>query len=115
MNDPWPTLLFVPQGSSVRISCTADSNSPSIFWSIDLASHPSTVQFQFGTGSAALHAAGVYELSDIKSDSKKVTTLRLLINDTAMNNGTIIHCTHGQLSSPITATTSLFVFGKFFF
>lgn len=93
------------------MNCTADSNSPSIFWTIDLSSHPSVVPFQFGTGRATLNAAGFYELSDIKSVNKNTTTLKLLINDTANNNGTIIHCTHGALLST-TFTTSLFVLGK---
>ena len=100
VNDPWPTpYLFIPDGSTVRMSCRADSTSPSFFWSIDLASDPSHVQFQFTTrGGMTLNADGVYQLPE-ETTSANITTLVLLINNTAINNGTIIHCSRGTLSS----------------
>ena len=108
VRDPWPTpFLFVPPKSSVQINCLADSTSLSGFWAIDLASDSSRVPFQFATQGAILNTHGVYELPPIHA-SENSTILRLLVNDTVKNNGTIIHCTPAVLTSD----TTLFVLGK---
>ena len=109
VNDTWPTpFLFVPQGSSVRMTCRTDRNSPTIFWSIDLANDPSTVQYQFPNGATNLNNAGVYTLPVEEETSENAITLGLLINDTAKNNGTVIHCSHGTLL----LMSTLLVLGK---
>ena len=110
VDDPWPTPLLVPQRSSVRMRCKADSNSLTKFWSIDLASdYPSSVQFQFGTRGTTerLNADSVFELPEMMM-SGNITTLGLLINDTVKNNGTVIHCNRGTLSS----MSTLLVYSK---
>ena len=107
VDDPWPTpFLLVPQGSSVRMTCRADRNSPTIFWSIDLAIDTSTVQYQFPNGATTLNNAGVYELPR----EKNATTLGLLINDTAKNNGTVIHCNRGLMSTLLVLGKSSILF-----
>ena len=93
----------MPQDATVQIHCTADS--PSI-WGIDLASDNSSFQYQFERRGQIekLNAHGVYELPTI--ETPEMIIVRLLINDTAVNNQTKIVCSSEQ-STPI-----LFVFRK---
>ena len=91
----------------MRMSCRADGTSPSFFWAIDLANDESPVQFQFATAGGTLNANGVYQLPETMT-SANITTLGLLINNTAINNGTTIHCSRGTLSS----MSTLLVFSK---
>ena len=89
------------------MSCRADSTSPSLFWSIDLASDTSAIQFQFATEGQTLNADGVYQLPQIET-SENTITLGLLINNTAKNNGTTILCRRGTQS----LESTLIVLGK---
>ena len=108
VSDPWPKpFLLVPQKSNIYMNCTVKSTSL-FFWSINLANDSLSVQFQFGTGRSVLNAHGVYELPQSEI-SEETTILRLLINDTARNNGTVIHCTRTVSDS---IATTLFVLGK---
>ena len=88
------------------MTCRADRNSPTIFWSIDLAIDTSTVQYQFPNGATTLNNAGVYELPR----EKNAITLGLLINDTAKNNGTVIHCNRGLMSTLLVLGKSSILF-----
>ena len=100
--------LLVPQGSYVEINCTAavdNSNTP--FWVIDLANDSRDIQLQFSNRKQQLNAHGVYELPRIETPGMP-PTLRLLINDTIINNQTEINCEHDALF-----TTTLIVFGKY--
>lgn len=102
-HEPWPhPYLFVPQDATVQINCTADHNSS--FWAIDLANDSIQAQYQFkeAVQMEILNAYGVYELSTIETPK----TLRLLVNDTAINNQTKIIC--GRVYSGLI----LFVFRK---
>ena len=104
-DDPWSQpYLFVPQDATVQINCTADSNSP--FWAIDLANDSTSVQYQFGRSDQIeiLNAHGIYELSRI--ETPETIIMRLLINNTEVNNQTEIHC------SDEVSTLILFVFRK---
>ena len=106
VHEQWPTpYILVPVGSDVEINCTAskDTAYPPI-WAIDLAADSSTAQLQFSNAKGRLNARGVYELPRIEIP----LTLRLLINDTAINNQTEINCDRGAQS----ITTILFVFGE---
>ena len=99
--------LLVPNGSNVEINCTAavgTADSPDPFWAIDLVADSSTTRLQFTSRKRQLNAHGVYELPRIETPP----TLRLLINDTAINNQTEIACDSG----PGTMTTILYVFGE---
>ena len=98
--------LLVPNGSNVEINCTAAvgiADPP--FWAIDLAADSSTTRLQFSTRKGKLNAHGVYELPPIETP----LTLRLLINDTAINNQTEIACYPGTATDTITI---LYVFGE---
>lgn len=89
-NEPWPhPYLFVPQDATVQINCTASDHDSSV-WAIDLANDSIPVQYQFEEAAQMeiLNAYGVYELSTVGTPE----TLRLLINDTAINNQTKIIC-----------------------
>ena len=98
---------LVPNGSNVEINCTAavGTNDPP-FWAIDLAADLSTTRLQFTNRRGQLNAHGVYELPRIETP----LTLRLLINDTAINNQTEISCEPGHGAETI--TTILYVFGE---
>ena len=105
LHEPWPvSYLPVPQGSTVQVNCTTNSDSP--LWSIDLRSDLVTAHLQFDKRSARLNAHGLYELPRIETPGMP-PTLRLLINDTARNNQTVIHCIGNSKS----VQTTLFVFG----
>ena len=89
-NEPWPhPYLFVPKDATVQINCTASDHDSSV-WAIDLANDSIPVQYQFEEAAQMeiLNAYGVYELSTVGTPE----TLRLLINDTAINNQTKIIC-----------------------
>ena len=106
VDEPWPRpYVFAPENSTVLINCTTPSDSP--LWSIDLASDGSNSQLQFSNRAEDLNAHGVYELSLI-NETGMPPTLRLLINDTARNNGTDIVCDNGN---DIFETT-LYVYGE---
>ena len=97
--------ILIPIGSNVEINCTAavDTTDPP-FWAIDLATDSTTTRLQFTNRKGQLNAHGVYELPQIETP----LTLRLLINDTAINNQTEINCEPGAE----TITTILHVFGE---
>ena len=97
--------LLIPIGSNVEINCTAAvGTSDPPFWAIDLAADLSTTRLQFTNRKGQLNAHGVYELPRIETP----LTLRLLINNTAINNQTEISCEPGAE----TITTILYVFGE---
>ena len=87
--------VHVPQDSTVVITCTTANSSFSPFWTVDLANDSST-QLQFSSKSDELNAHGVYELPQMEIPETNLITLRLLINNTAVNNQTVIHCDRGS-------------------
>ena len=99
--------ILVPNGSSVEIYCrAAHANDPPV-WAIDLAADSSVNSYlQFSTRKGRLNDHGVYELPQIAAP----LTLRLLINNTAINNQTDleIQCERGE-----SITTVLHVLGEF--
>ena len=99
--------VHVPQGSTVVITCTTANSSFSPFWTVDLANDSST-QLQFSSKSDELNAHGVYELPQMEIPEINQVTLRLLINNTADNNQTMIYCDRGGDS----IQTILYVFSK---
>ena len=106
VSEPWPIpYLFVPQESTTIINCTADGEQT--FWSIDLANDSVVTQHQFTTRRELLNAQGVYELPQIETPGMP-PTLRLLINDTEVNNQTEILCNRENKS----IHTTLFIIGK---
>ena len=110
---PWSgssQTLLVPLASTVVLNCTLASSSNPL-WSVDLAGDSSPVRFQFNTHSAILNPRGVYELPSVVDHETGMITLRLLINDTADNNLTLIDCAGGIGESFL---TTLFVFGMLF-
>ena len=100
--------LPVPLASTVLLSCTLPTPND-LLWSVDLSSDSSLVRFQFNTHSARLNAHSLYELPNVTDHQTEMTTLRLLINNTAMNiNQTLIDCAGGLGESFL---TTLFVLG----
>ena len=99
--------IFAPQESTIIINCTADGEQS--FWSIDLANDSVSTQHQFSTRRELLNAHGVYELPQIETPGMP-PTLRLLINDTDINNQTEILCTDGENKL---IHTTLFITGKY--
>ena len=108
IHEPWPTShVLVPIGSNVEIRCTAVDAADPPHWVIDLAAEPHRPPIQFHTGRTRLNAHGVYELPTIVTP----LTLRLLINETAVNNRTEIIC--DSSSGAQFNNTVLYVFGEF--
>ena len=106
---PWPMpYLPVPENSTIIINCTTASASP--LWSIDLGTDSVNAQLQFATRTDKLNANGVYELPPVEAQGLP-STIRLLINDTSMNNQTIIICDEGNEQF---SQTTLYVYGKIF-
>ena len=96
----------------MEIKCTAKETDYTPFWSIDLANDMKDFSLQFTGGQKEqLNAHGVYELPQTDRPGMP-PTLRLLINDTARNNQTIIQCDQGATS---TSSTTLFVLSKFLY
>ena len=105
VSEPWPVpYIFALRESTIIINCRAKGAENPI-WSIDLANDSVSTQYQFSSRQHILNAHGVYELPQIEMP----LTLRLLINDTALNNQTEIFCT-GE--STLNHST-LFILGKY--
>ena len=101
----WPRFVYVPHNASVYINCTTDSNNP--FWSINPAEDELDTPLQFATRGEDLNNEGLY---DIKVSGGTVPpTLRLLINDTEVNNQTVIEC----VGRTVTNRTVIFLYGKY--
>ena len=102
--------LIVPQDSAIIINCTTDHDTP--HWTINfkLANDPTTSQYQFSSRRKELNALGMYESPRIETPGMP-PTLRLLINDTSVNNQATIHCVGNNKSHDTMLTTSL-EFGK---
>ena len=100
--------ILVPNGSNVDIYCkAAHADDPRPVWAIDLAADSSVNSpLQFSTRKRRLNDHGVYELPQIAAPL--TLDLRLLINNTAINNQTVIQCERGEY-----ITTVLHVFGEF--
>ena len=97
--------LLVPQNSTLKMNCTAadDGNTP--FWAIGLHAMPAQARAGDGT---IFKDHGFYVLPRIETQGMP-PTLRLLINDTTINNQTEIICSD---QSVVKLSTTLFIFGK---
>ena len=105
--EPWPTpFLLVPLNSTVIMNCTAsDVGDSTPFWAADLSSDSKPIQFR--ATDSQFNANGLFELPP----TGEPPTLRLLINDTSLNNQTGVYCNTGE---EMALFTTLFVFGKLF-
>ena len=100
----WPSFVYVPHNASVYINCTTDRSDP--FWSINPAEDELDSFLQFPTRGEDLNNEGLY---DIKVAGGMPPTLRLLINDTEVNNQTVIEC----VGRAVTHRTVIFLYGKY--
>lgn len=102
---PWETNTLIPQGSTVRMNCTAESDHAALVWTITLPGREVLYQFTFEQSIRILNDHGFYELPGIEA------TIQLLINRTEGNNGTVVRC--DDISSNIVISqTALIVYGK---
>ena len=104
----WPTpSILIPVNSTILIYCTTNQSSP--YWSIDLAAAdvgPKSFT-DVGDQITFLNENGLYELPQVNIEGEP-STLRLLINDTEMNNQTVVKCVGGDRDI---LETTLFVYG----
>ena len=100
----WPRFVYVPHNASVYINCTTDSNNP--FWSIDPAGDELNTPLQFTTRGEELNNEGLYDIE--VSGGTVPPTLRLLINNTELNNQTVIEC----VGERVNLRTVIFLYGK---
>ena len=85
---PWPETVYAPHNASVHINCTLETQGMP-FWAINVADFNSDLQF--ATQGELLNNRGLYELPRIDTPGMPLI-LRLLINDTGVNNNTVIKC-----------------------
>ena len=108
VSEPWPVpYLFAPRDSTIRMNCTAlnDTDIRLPIWSIGVASDDGMAQLQFGSQSQELNEAGLFKIDMIPGTP---TTVGLLINNTVVNNQTVIYCNRRGAQT----TTTLFVFSR---
>jgi hypothetical protein len=109
VSEPWPApFLFIPRDSTVEMICTAVEGIRPPFWAIDRASDGVTIPSQFASEGEDLNAHGLFKIEEPGTPS---TTVRLLINNTAVNNQTVISCNRRGAQ----ATTTLSVFSRSLF
>ena len=100
--EPWPSQqLFLPQNATVELRCTALDAGDTPFWAADLAGDSKSVQFR--AGDSEFNENGLYALPEEGTPP----TLRLLINDTARNNQTVVYCNRDEME----LSSILFVYG----
>ena len=100
----WPRTVYVPRNASVFINC--NTNSSNSFWAIDLAGDDFNVFLPFATSREYLNDHGVYELER----PGMLSALRLLINNTEINNQTMIRCYGGTKLHQ----TTLYLYSKLY-
>ena len=109
VSEPWPApYVYIPRNSTVEMNCTALNETRPPIWAIDIASDAVMLPLQFTSEDEDLNAHGLFQIEEPGTPS---TTVRLLINNTAANNQTVINCNRrGAL-----ATTTIFVFSRSLF
>lgn len=103
--ESWPKIVYMPHNASVYINCTLESQG-SLFWSIKHADFLIDLQFS-DTTRQELNNRGLYELSPIPG---MAPILRLLINETEVNNNTEIKCSSLDVTVDVRQTT-LYLYG----
>ena len=106
---PWETNTYIPQGSSVYVNCTAERRENPV-WAILLPGRTTQLRFTFEQSNRTLNDQGIYQLMEIDL-GMTVKTIRLLINSTIENNGTVVRCDDIGAGTLI-AQTTLIVYGK---
>ena len=113
---PWEEEIFIPQGSSVLVNCTADTINESdiessLEWSLRLPDREIDDRFINPLQKKILNNRGFYELPPINIP---VEIIRLVINNTDYNagiNGTVLRCAN-ILSGQLLHKTTLLVYGQ---
>ena len=108
---PWERNTYVPQGSSVRVNCTANSSEQSPVWSILLSGKTAISQFSFPETIRLLNNRGFYQVMVPEVQPGAPKTIALFINSTEENNGTVIKCSDVG-SAALFSETNLIVYGK---
>ena len=101
----WPSFIYAPHNASVYINCTTNSSNP--FWSINLAGDNVDSFLPFFPRGEDLNNEGLYDIG--VAGGTVPPTLRLLINDTEVNNQTMIEC----VGRAVTHRTVIFLYGKY--
>ena len=107
---PFEPNMYVPVGAFVRVNCTVNSNQPNPVWLVHLAGTDTAIQFTFSASISLLNSRGFYLLSGLE-DNGRVKTTRLLINDTAGENGTTIECIDASTAN-VYHGTRLYIYGE---
>ena len=103
---PWQENTYVPQNSSIHMTCTGERNQV-LYWSIQLADSETDTQFDYPSSISILNGHSIYEIGINASD-----TIGLLINNTEGNNASIIQCVDGNTVTTISQTTLIIISGK---
>ena len=104
---PWETVTYIPGDSSaVQINCTSNEE---VAWSIYLTNSTSESRFTNEHSKLLLNRRGFFQLTEVTTETNK--TIRLLMNSTVGNNGTMVQCRY-PAQAAIVSETTLFVHGN---
>ena len=103
VEEPFPSYVFIPQGSSVVISCTANRSLEQA-WSITLPGSSAATFFTYESSIALLRSENIYNTTDI-IEELELRTIWLHINNTEGKNGTKIRCINTGTAGVISETT----------
>ena len=99
--------LLVPQNSTVFINCALGSDAEMPYFEVNIASFSQRARFVMSQGESQLNNHGLFLIQRPTSDSSLAV---VEINNTNINNGTIMRCTYfGNQGSDL--VTSLLVYG----
>ena len=101
------SFIFVPRHSTVQIDCSINA-SVSPLLQITIVNMSSSLQFSMDGGQIeTLHNHGLFQ--ETSDQSMPMSTKALLINNTEINNQTIIRCAYRSTQHTIT----LFTYGEY--
>ena len=103
VEEPWPSYVFIPQGSSVLVSCTAN-RSVEQAWAITLPGTSFPSYFTLADSIALLNGENIYNTTEIIAELE-LRTIRLFINNTEGKNGTKIQCVNTGTAKIVSETT----------
>lgn len=107
---PFKSIMYVPLGSSLRLSCTVNSSEPNPVWSVHLEGTETAIQFTFEQSINLLNSRGFYLVLALE-ESGRIKLTQLLINGTAGETDTTIGCVDASRAH-VYYETCLFIYGE---
>ena len=99
LTTPWQANTYIPQNSLIYVTCNSERDQGP-HWLILLANKTAAIDFDYLSSAKLLNDRGIYKI-----EQQTNVTLRLLINSTESNNGTMIQCNDANTGGRISETT----------